>query len=328
MITMKISIVIPVFNAKEYLERCLDSILSQEYEDYEAIMVNDGSTDGSADICLSYCKKDARFKYIYQENSGPDIARKTGTDASDGEWLLYVDADDHISDKMLATMSETAVESDADIVCCQIVRFNENREWNGSRNTGERIKVLNNKKDIYRAFFVTEELIGTYYAKLIRRSIMDKYDFIKDGLIGEDITAALYMFDKANTIAVIPDKLYFYYQNRKSISHAKYSFRHMVSLNNYICLRDEMIQKNEALETRICGYFAGYQMAVATAMGRNGSYEKDAGELLRRDLKDHWESIKKDKKTSVFMKCCILLYNCLPKVFVGLFRILYLLTGR
>jgi glycosyltransferase involved in cell wall biosynthesis len=322
-----ISVIIPVYNAEKYLSRCLESVSMQTYASFEVIMIDDGSTDNSKSICRAYTDKDDRFKYVYQDNAGPDMARKTGTNAAIGEYVTYVDADDYISENALEVMINNADETSADIICSQIVRFDKKKEWPGSiYNDG--VRILKEKAEILDAFFVSETLIGTYYAKLIKRSVMEGYSFIKEGLIGEDITAALYMFDKANTISLIPDKTYYYYQNSDSISHAKYSNRHAVSLDNYIKLRDLYLNRDGVTPQRICGYFAAYQMAVATAMGRSGSYEKESGELLRKDLKDHWEFIKNDSKTALYMKLCIWLYMYMPKVFIGLFHVLYVFTGR
>ena len=323
----KVSIIIPIYNADTHLKRCLDSIREQSFYDFEAIMIDDGSTDNSSDICKSYADNDKRFKYVFRENAGPDMARKTGTIIATGEFIAYVDADDYIASNMLEIEIEAIENTGADIVCSQIVRFNGDKEWSGSIYS-EDDKLLTDRARIIKAFFETGTLIGTYYAKLIKSSLMKDYGFIEDGLIGEDITAALYMFEKSSKIAVIPDRLYYYYQNGKSISHAKYSYRHAVSLDNYIALRDKYIDMESVDKSRVCGYFAGYQMAVATAMGRNGRYEKAAGELLRRDLKDHWEYIKRDDKTALYMKLCMILYMYNPRLFVYLFKLLYLMTGR
>lgn len=322
-----ISIIVPIYNAKEYLTRCLEAVKQQDYMHFEVLLVDDGSTDDSADICKIYCDADSRFRYIRQENSGPDMARKAGTKAACGDYLLYADADDHIAENMLSVMLTEAKKTRADIVCSQIVRFDDKKEWDGSKYTTV-TSLLTDKKEIYKAFFEEETLIGTYYAKLIRKSIMEDYEFVKDGLIGEDITAALYMFDKASKVAVIPDKLYYYFQNHGSISHAKYSFRHELSLDNYIRVRDDLLGKDIVCPERLCGYFAGYEMAVATAMGRSGRYIVSSGEKLRKDLKKYWKYIKYDNKTKLYMKLCIILFIYCPRVFVLLYRILFIMTGR
>lgn len=324
---MIISIVVPIYNADKYLKRCLDSVKNQTYADYEVILVDDGSMDQSADICREYVDSDDRFKYFYQENSGPDMARKLGTAKATGEYLMYVDADDYISEDMLDKHVVCAKDHAADIVCSQIVRFNEKREWPGSVYK-EDIVCLNDKKSIMQAYFEDEVLIGTYYAKLIKSEIIKDYPFVQDGLIGEDITAALYMFGRADRVVIIPDRTYYYYQTMDSISHSKYNHRHAVSLDNYIKVRNFLIDEGLVGIQRLSGYFAGFQMAVATAMSRNGRYEKDAGEVLRRDLRDHWKYIREDDKTQLYMKFCIMLYMVSPHLFIFLYRILYLLTGR
>lgn len=325
--TPKISIIVPIFNAEKYLERCLSSISEQSYNNFEVFLIDDGSTDSSAEICRGYVENDKRFIYFFQENSGPDIARKTGTDRSNGEYIVYVDADDYIARDMLEKGIVAIRNTEADIVCSQIMRFDEKKEWLGSVYSDDD-RLLTDRTQILKAFFETGTLIGTYYAKIIKKSLMQDYSFIKDGLIGEDITAALYMFDKASKIVAIPDISYYYYQNSKSISHAKYSYRHAISLENYIKLRDRYFNCELVNKCRICGYFAGYQMAVATAMGRNGKYEKTPGEMLRRDLKEHWDYIKHDAKTALYMKISIIMYIHIPSLFVHLFRVLYLMTGR
>jgi len=323
----KISIIVPIYNAEKYLKRCLEDIKNQTYQDFEAILIDDGSTDGSVNICEEFVNQDKRFRYIHQENAGPDIARKKGTKSAGGAYVTYVDADDRVADNMLEVMYDALNTSKADVVCSQIVRFNEKKQWDGTKYREETV-TLSDKQEIYKAFFIDEILIGTYYAKLIKTSIMRSYEFVEDGLIGEDITAALWLFDRADKIVVIPNKTYYYFQNELSISHSKYSYRHEISLNNYIKLRDDWVRRDYVSEYRICGYFAGYQMAVATAMGRNGEYIGSVGEVLRHDLGDKWQFIKGDGKTQLYMKMCIWLYIHMPKLFIRLYRILYLVTGR
>ncbi len=322
-----ISVVIPIYNVEKYLDRCLSSVKTQTYENFEVLLVDDGSTDLSAEICRLYCEEDDRFRYFKQENLGPDIARKTGTREALGDYLVYVDSDDYIANNALNVMVSIALETDADIVCSQFVRFNENKIWQGSVFAKE-IVYLKGKDEIYNAFFEFGTLLGTYVARLIKRDIIKDYKFIKDGLIGEDITAALHMFDNSEYVVIIPNITYYYYHNSSSISHSKYTYRHATSLNNYISLRDRYLDNDFISKERICGYFAGFQMAVATAMGRKGKYETDVGEKLRGDLKKHWSYIRQDKQTQPYMKMCIFLYMTFPRLFVGLYHVFYLLTGR
>ena len=92
-----VSIIVPIFNTEQYLSRCLDSIESQTFNDWECILINDGSTDKSENICNEYANKDSRFKVINQKNSGVSAARNAGLDVAKGEWIGFVDSDDWIS---------------------------------------------------------------------------------------------------------------------------------------------------------------------------------------------------------------------------------------
>lgn len=103
----KISVIVPVYNCEKYITRCLDSILSQTFQNFECIVVDDGSTDGSSTICDKYAEQDARFTVIHQKNGGVSAARNAGIDACKGEWLAFVDSDDWCEPNMLKDMYNT-----------------------------------------------------------------------------------------------------------------------------------------------------------------------------------------------------------------------------
>lgn len=111
----QVSIVIPVYNAETSLRACLDSIAKQTFVDFEALLINDGSTDSSVDICREYCEKDSRFKLITQENAGPAAARNTGIENATGKYITFIDSDDYVEENMLAVLIDLANNADADI---------------------------------------------------------------------------------------------------------------------------------------------------------------------------------------------------------------------
>lgn len=117
----KISIVIPVYNAEEYLERCINSILSQSEKNIEVILVNDGSTDHSYDICLCFQKQDTRVLAINKPNGGPHSARKTGTNYATSPYIAFVDSDDWIEEGLIEKLHEQISQNDADLVVCGFV---------------------------------------------------------------------------------------------------------------------------------------------------------------------------------------------------------------
>lgn len=323
-----ISIVIPVYNAEKYLERCLSSIKKQTYSNYEIILVNDGSTDNSGKICLEYAKSDSRFIYCEQTNQGPDMSRKAGTLKAGGEYLMFVDADDYIAENMLSVLAEKMEKHKADIVCSNVTRFDDKgKNWCTDNCVKEEL-ICKDSESIFREYFVERHIIGCYYAKLYKAELFKNYSFVKDSLIGEDITGVLQALKKAQKVVLLPDSFYFYYWNLNSISHSKYNRRHRISLDNYIALKEDIL-KLELVEPKyVCGYFAEFEMAVATAMSRAKVFDKDTAAVLKEDMRKYKKEIKANRGTPLYMKMCISCYIFSPKLFIKLYRFVYLTTGR
>lgn len=116
---MMVSVVIPVYNAEKTVSKCLDSILQQSYHEYEVVIIDDGSTDGTADICLDYCNRyQGRIRYNKQKNSGPSAARNLGIRNSKGKYIAFVDSDDTVDAEMIGTMLAFAEKHNAEMVIC------------------------------------------------------------------------------------------------------------------------------------------------------------------------------------------------------------------
>ena len=119
-----ISVIVPVYNVEEYLEECLESIRQQTYTDIEVILVNDGSTDSSKEICERFCQADSRFRLINQENQGQSVARNRGVKESVGQFIMFVDSDDVINTNVLEVLLPY-MKTDVDIVECRMTRKKE-----------------------------------------------------------------------------------------------------------------------------------------------------------------------------------------------------------
>lgn len=117
----KISVIIPVYNKKDYLAQCIDSVLTQTYGNLELLLVDDGSTDGSGAICDSYAVKDARISVFHQKNGGPTAAVMTGLREAAGDYYMFIDSDDHVSQEMLGKMVQCLSGQKGEIVCCNHV---------------------------------------------------------------------------------------------------------------------------------------------------------------------------------------------------------------
>ncbi len=132
----KISVIIPMYNSEKYIAKCLDSIISQNYENLEIIVVNDGSKDSSKEICEEYVKKDSRIRLINTENRGAGSARNTGLDASTGEIIGFIDSDDYICNDFYERLYNMLETTGADIAIGRFERVSEQDEIN-FQNSGE-----------------------------------------------------------------------------------------------------------------------------------------------------------------------------------------------
>ena len=123
-----ISVVVPVYNVKQYLDDCMESIVHQTYENIEIILVDDGSTDGSGEMCDAWKEKDARIKVVHQKNGGLSAARNTGIEASTGEYIVFIDSDDMFETDAVMNLYNCATSLSADLVVGQGLRVDENGE--------------------------------------------------------------------------------------------------------------------------------------------------------------------------------------------------------
>ena len=124
----KISIVVPIFNKGPYLFECLQSLQNQTYAPIEILLVDDGSTDESAEICKSFCEKDSRFRYLYQENQGQVAARKAGAEASCSSWVIFVDADDMADSEMCSHLMAEQEKTHAAVVVGVVQRWDREKK--------------------------------------------------------------------------------------------------------------------------------------------------------------------------------------------------------
>ena len=208
-----VSVLVPVYNVEKYLERCLDSILSQTLSDIEVICVNDGSTDNSADILEKYRLSDSRVKVITKENGGLPSARNAGLDAASGTYVGFVDSDDYIEPDMYRKLVEASKKDGADVVICGANIFPET-----PRASQWLYDTLSPKETHYTRFwpkvmFHRNDTTPFLWRTLIKRSIIEdnKLRLDEDIVLGEDKAFQCKVYPYASRITIIPDKLYNYY---------------------------------------------------------------------------------------------------------------------
>lgn len=211
-----ISVIIPIYNVEKYLKECIDSILNQTYKNIEIILVDDGSTDNSPNICDEYTQKDTRVITIHQKNQGVSSARNKGLEASKGNYIFWIDSDDYVKEDCIEKLYNLLKKYDSDISICDYTQGSD-RDY---------VFVDNEvKEEVYDSFTGLNNIYKNHHysfimaaswAKLIKKSLYKdlKYPVAK---IFEDIYLSHHLISKCNKISYTNEVMYYYYQWPESI---------------------------------------------------------------------------------------------------------------
>lgn len=223
---MKISIVVPVYNAEQYVGECIESILNQSFNNIELILINDGSKDRSGFICDEYAKKDNRIKVIHKKNEGVSIARNIGIKNASGEYIAFVDGDDLVDKKIYTTMLQAINKTNSDLVMCRYERVYS--DGKSELAVEPLIEGIYDKEQIFDKLILdmigndlsnmSKPLImGSTCRCLYKKEIIDKYKIefpiIK---IAEDMLFHLYYLVACKKVYVVEQALYYYRYNELS----------------------------------------------------------------------------------------------------------------
>lgn len=233
---MLVSIIVPVYNVAPYLRRCLDSIINQTYSQLEIILVDDGSTDDSGDICDEYSRKDNRIKIIHKPNGGISSARNTGLEVAKGEYIAFVDSDDwldlHMYESLIAAFQAFP---DADLVTCGIIKEYDDKNIQTANNSGE--IVVRQEASVYRDLFDGEKNIRfEVWNKLFKNKIINELRFV-EGQIFEEVNFDFYVIRRSKCVVTLDMSLYHYRMQRpgNTISSFKWNkFSIFAELYKYI----------------------------------------------------------------------------------------------
>jgi len=212
-----VSIIVPVYNAEKYLEKCISSLLNQNFSDFELILVNDGSKDNSGKICDEYAKADKRIKVFHKENGGVSSARNRGIDEAGGKYIMFCDSDDYIKEEFCAPLVSLANEDEDCLVIAGITKIKDDGSLKDdlvceySEGTSE---VLTNREfcDLYvklnrkQPFY----LVNMPYNKLFSKKIIDKHNlrFNTEIHYNEDFIFNLEYLDKVSTVKIYNKSIY------------------------------------------------------------------------------------------------------------------------
>lgn len=229
-----VSVIVPIYKVEKYIKRCLDSIKAQTFENYEVIMINDGTPDGSAKIAEKYTS-DPRFKLFHQQNGGVGSVRNKAIGLAQGEYLAFVDSDDSVLPDHLENLYKAADENNADIVCCGYRCCDE--EGKHSRTS----KIMKHK-GVYSAEALYGDIIRDIsirrylWNKLIRKTLFTENGLFFPNMLFEDTCMLPKLFYNAKKIAVIKNKTYVYTHRKSSIT----GFNDKRCIGNYLKANEEV----------------------------------------------------------------------------------------
>ncbi len=245
---MKISIIIPVYNAESYIETCLDSILLQSYKDYEVWIINDGSSDMSGEICDGYANRHRNFNVIHNSNHGVSFSRNLGISKSKGEYLLFVDSDDYINEDTLKILNDSTLNHRSDIVIFgfqydiidedRILINLPEREFNGST----KLFMTDAFLDLHRL-----EFLNPPWNKLIKKSLITENDihFNEDFSICEDMSFNMELLYHSKDITVLRESLYHYVIKSFGSLVFKFHDNYYEAMSYYFELTKKLFENNE-----------------------------------------------------------------------------------
>ncbi len=235
-----VSIIVPVYNSNLYLDECLESIINQTYKFIEIILVNDGSTDNSQEICNHYARKDNRVTVISQSNKGVVLARKQGIRNAHGEYITFIDSDDYIAKDYIQTMLNNI--GDSDMVTSALIlkdRIWEDEIDEGIYDISFKSEVINNM--IYKKGTSKNGLVTHITIKLFRTDIVKKMmDTVDDYVYyGEDAEFVYKYILRCNKVTITKYKGYYYRENESSITHVVHD-DFLISVNRmYLSLKED-----------------------------------------------------------------------------------------
>ena len=222
--TPLVSVIIPIFKVEKYLNRCVNSVITQQYKNIEIILVDDGSPDGCPALCDQWAERDKRIKVIHKQNGGLSDARNAGIDVSKGEFIVFIDSDDWVSIEYISSLYQAMENTNADICECEIIKTNnsildEDDEIASNPICYSPEEALN--------FLIQDKMFHQYvWNKIYKRCCLTGIPFVK-GKVNEDEFWTYQVFGKAKKIVKIQKKLYYYFQRPESIMGSVYGLKRL-----------------------------------------------------------------------------------------------------
>ena len=278
-----ISVIVPIYNTAAYLARAVESIRAQTHKNLEIILINDGSTDSSGQVCNDFAKKDSRVKVIHQNNAGVSAARNAGLDAASGQWVGFVDSDDYINAEMFEKLLKAAAGNGKDISVCGYTKIH----LDGSVETQAHynLPASLSKEDALEQVLRPNVFEGFTWNKLFKRSLLEKHKNIRFDLslhICEDLLFVVRLLLCSEGVSYVPQPLYNYCLHESGA---------VCSLNEKreTCLaaRLKVLELVEPVSPRLSDYvkfgYANSALSLLYTVGQKGEHRPGGAKFLKNE---------------------------------------------
>lgn len=305
---IKVSVIVPVYKVEKYLKRCVNSLLNQDYSDYEIILVDDGSPDGCPQICDDYEREKNRITVVHKENGGLSDARNIGVKYAKGDYIVFVDSDDYVNRNHISSLFSLVEKYDADIVCSPpIVEYerNDNSDYNISNTCNEK-KLFEDyvvsAKDA-QAMILRGRPVGTSaWSKLYRKEYCERYPFPK-GKVMEELATTFHLVGAAQKIAVSGVPSYHYVQRKGSILHSDFTMDEIIE---YMSLAESYVVNATSSDMKHAAAERVFLLGRRLGCAAPSSQKKQAYSVINRYCKKNSRMCLTDKKMYIREKIRVL----------------------
>lgn len=280
-----ISIIIPVYNVEKYLRDALDSVVNQTYTNLEIVIVNDGSTDNSLDICNEYAKNDRRIIVISIQNSGAAVARNRGLDCATGEFIVFVDSDDYCPLNSIESLYDSYKNEQVDLVIGNSLTIQDNVQKSDISRKNDRVREVISGVEMIRRL-----LIGASapWARLYKKSLWEGLRF-PEGVINEDEPILIQVYSRCNKILMLEEVVYYYRKRENSVTSSQFGIKKLDMYYNAVNNEKLVAQIDEVLiePARYKVIKSLLYCLVNLHKKKRNDEEKQACKKLRADLRNY-----------------------------------------
>lgn len=325
-----VSIIVPVFNGQDYLQKCIESIQNQTYPNLEILVVNDGSTDGTVALCEKMQANMPNLRVLQLHDEGVSVARNRAMDAAKGRYLMFVDADDRLKPNAVMQLVSLAEKTDADVCGCRFMDWHTEEELESAIKKAAGDNSVNDDFTEYTAAEYAKEQIlrgnCRCWSKLYKREIVEQVRFCEKLTIGEDMLFLVELLSKANKFVESYYEGYCYFRNPKGAMNRPFVPAYMNQILCWEMAEPKLITLSEELKPAV---YAQKMIAIMLTVGKiaamSGTKRKEANEYLKACCNKLRDALNCKEAIALLPKGYNLKVMCFskaPVMYVGIYHVL------